>query len=125
TARTQAPAWIKRDRREGRGQASLAGLRSSMAMSLNSLASKMSPHSRHSTNSASSSRATICTRGCLHSGMSLLFSGSWDCGIEFINSGCFLVRADQGYVLPEFVRYCRPANLDVKSYNLIFDRNYG
>src|SRR5215470_11660431 len=40
-------------------------MRSSMAMSLNSLASKTSPHSLHSTNSLSSSRATICTRGCL------------------------------------------------------------
>src|SRR5205085_5151972 len=37
-----------------------------MAMSLNSLASKTSPHSLHSTNSLSSSRATTCTRGCLH-----------------------------------------------------------
>ena len=42
-----------------------AGRESSMAMSLNSLASKISPHSSHSTNSESSSRETIRTRGCL------------------------------------------------------------
>src|SRR3989442_3696682 len=77
-------------------QDSLVSLVSSMVISLNSLDSKMSPHSRHSTNSASSSRATICTRGCLHSGMSLLFSGSWGCGTEFINPGCSPVLADQG-----------------------------
>src|SRR5580700_2531796 len=60
---------------------------SSIIMSLNSLDSKISPHSRHSTNSASSSRATICTRGCLHSFMVLLFSGGCDGGIEVINPG--------------------------------------
>src|SRR4051794_35833704 len=49
------------------GQASSsAGVLSSIAMSLNSLDSKTSPHSLHSTYSTSSSRATICTRGCLH-----------------------------------------------------------
>src|SRR5580658_7022337 len=58
---------------------------SSIIMSLNSLDSKISPHSMHSTNSASSSRATICTRGCLHSFMVLLFSGGCDGGIEVIN----------------------------------------
>src|SRR5207237_5819368 len=54
----------KRDRT--RDQDSFDNFVSSMAMSLNSLDSKISPHSRHSTNSVSSSRATICTWGCLH-----------------------------------------------------------
>src|SRR5205807_9306747 len=80
-------------RRREKSQDSVEELLSSMAMSRNSLASKISPHSRHSTNSASSSRATICTRGCLHSGMSLLFSGNSDGGIGFIDPGCFPARA--------------------------------
>src|SRR5205814_3925877 len=46
-------------------QASGALVLSSMAISLNSLASKTSPHSLHSTTSESPSRATICTGGCL------------------------------------------------------------
>src|SRR5260370_12423920 len=57
---------------------------SSIAMSLNSLASKTSPHSWHSTNSASSSRATTRTRGCRQtfsmlflSGDELVFGGFW------------------------------------------------
>src|SRR6476620_8873841 len=97
--------------REGSNQDSFVSLVSSMVMSLNSLASKISRHSRHSTNSASSSRATICTRGCLHSGMSLLFSGSWDGGIGFINPGCFSGPSGPERILPEFVRYCRTADL--------------
>jgi hypothetical protein len=55
-------------------------------MSLNSLDSKMSPHSRHSTNSASSSRATICTRGCLHS-LAGTLSGDCGGGLGVINPG--------------------------------------
>jgi hypothetical protein len=60
---------------------------SSMTMSLNSLDSKISPHSLHSTNSESSSRATICTRGCLHGAMLLFFSGSGDGEDGVINPG--------------------------------------
>src|SRR5947207_15777434 len=75
----------KRDRT--RDQDSFDNFVSSMAMSLNSLDSKISPHSRHSTNSVSSSRATICTRGCLHCGMLVLFSGNWDGGVGVIKSG--------------------------------------
>src|ERR1700721_3134202 len=55
-------------------------------MSLNSVDSKMSPHSRHSTNSASSSRATICTRGCLHS-LAETLSGDCGGGLGVINPG--------------------------------------
>ncbi len=68
-------------------QDSLGSFVSSMIMSLNSLDSKISPHSLHSTNSESSSRATICTRGCLHCGVSLLLSGSGDGGDGVINPG--------------------------------------
>jgi hypothetical protein len=56
-------------------QASSCWMFSSMAMSLNSLASKTSPHSRHSTNSASSSRATTRTRGWRQSFSVEFFSG--------------------------------------------------
>src|SRR5450631_1438938 len=70
-----------------RDQDSFDSFVSSMTMSLNSLDSKISPHSLHSTNSESSSRATICTRGCLHGGMSLLFSGSEEGGDGVINPG--------------------------------------
>src|SRR5215813_13477268 len=57
-----------------------------MSMSLNSLDSKTSPHSLHSTNSTSSSRATICTRGCLH-GFIVLFLSGTDGGVGVINPG--------------------------------------
>ena len=57
-----------------KAQDSFDSLVSSMFMSLNSLDSKISPHSWHSTNSESSSRATICTRGCLH-GSALFWGG--------------------------------------------------
>src|SRR5437660_1086373 len=65
-------------------QDSLGGVLSSMAMSFNSVASKISPHSMHSTNSASSSRATICTRGCLHASLLVLWG---DGGVGIINPG--------------------------------------
>lgn len=60
--------FIFREVREGT-QDSFCNLVSSMAMSLNSLDSNTSRHSRHSTYSESSSRATICTRGCLQGGL--------------------------------------------------------
>src|SRR5437763_4020671 len=68
---------------------------SSMVISLNSLDSNTSPHSRHSTNSESSSRDTMRTRGCLHSAMLLLFSGTEDGGIGFINPAFAPARAGQ------------------------------
>ena len=68
-------------------QGSFRNFVSSMIMSLNSLDSKISPHSLHSTNSESSSRATICTRGCLHGAMSLFFSGVGDGEDGVINPG--------------------------------------
>jgi hypothetical protein len=68
-------------------QGSFRSFVSSMIMSLNSLDSKISPHSLHSTNSESSSRATICTRGCLHGALSLLFSGLGDGEDGVINPG--------------------------------------
>ena len=81
-------------------------VRSSISISLNSLASKISRHSRHSTNSASSSRATICTRGCvqdfsmgeLESGLGLLVGegaalAAGRCGSELIVS-CVATRDD-------------------------------
>src|SRR5471030_1198836 len=68
-------------------QDSFGSFVSSITMSLNSLDSKISPHSLHSTNSESSSRATICTRGCLHCALSLRFSGSGDGGDGVINPG--------------------------------------
>src|SRR5207302_9074326 len=86
--------------RSRRDQDSFDNFVSSMAISLNSLDSKTSPHSKHSTNSASSSRATICTRGCLHFGMLLLFSGSWDGGVGVIKSGDWVSRQAVGN-LPE------------------------
>src|SRR5206468_10929155 len=66
-----------------------------MVISLNSLDSNTSPHSRHSTNSESSSRDTMRTRGCLHSAMLLLFSGTEDGVIGFIDSVFAPARAGQ------------------------------
>src|SRR5207245_10893095 len=66
-----------------------------MVLSLNALDSNTAPHSRHSTNSESSSRDTMRTRGCLHSAMLLLFSGTEDGGIGFINPVFAPARAGQ------------------------------
>src|SRR6267154_4588583 len=88
-------------------QGSLRSFVSSMIMSLNSLDSKISPHSLHSTNSESSSRATICTRGCLHGTMSLLFSGSGD--------------GEDGVINPGFGFPCRTAG-DLPEIGGILDR---
>jgi hypothetical protein len=86
-------------------QDSLPRLVSSMVISLNSLDSKMSPHSMHSTNSLSSSRATICTRGCLHVAMLLLFSRG-DGGIGFINPGGHSSPSGPGGEITRSWRYC-------------------
>src|SRR5882724_11687603 len=96
-------------------QGSLPSFVSSMIMSLNSLDSKISPHSLHSTNSESSSRATICTRGCLHGGMLLFFSGSWDGGDGVINPGLRIsierreISPEIGGILDRLVQLSSPA----------------
>ena len=101
------------------GQASSSSLVSSIFMSLNSLDSKISPHSRHSTNSASSSRDTICTRGCLHAGMLLLFSGTCGGGIRVINPGLFPGPSGPRMSGAPNWRYFSPAVRVVKYPNVI------
>ncbi len=95
-------------------QGSFRSLVSSMIMSLNSLDSKISPHSLHSTNSESSSRATICTRGCLHGAMSFWFSGVGDGEDGVINPGLGFPCRTAGEFAGNW-RYFRPPSPVVKS----------
>src|SRR5581483_2824569 len=86
-----------------------------MFMSLNSLDSKISPQRRHSTNSASSSRETICTRGCLHCSMLVLFSGNCGGGIGVINPGAAPILGS-GRKIAGNVGHFSPAHMLVKSH---------
>src|SRR6266852_8467997 len=88
-----------------------------MAMSLSSLASKLSPHSTHSTNSASSSRATICTRGCLHASMRFLSVGVGDDGVGVIIRIKIPLPEQRVCCSPEIDGYFRPMLQVVKSHN--------
>jgi hypothetical protein len=91
-------------------QDSLVSGFSSMPMSLNSPDSKISPHSRHSTNSSSSSRATICTRGCLHGFGFLLRLGTGEGGMGVINPGINSLAQEAGAAhFTGNCGYCSPA----------------